>query len=40
MIVGTQIGARIAKRTKANVLEKLLGICILVVGARMIMAGL
>jgi uncharacterized membrane protein YfcA len=40
MIVGTQIGARIAKRTKAKVLEKLLGICILVVGARMIMAGL
>ena len=36
IVVGTQIGARLAKRTKARVLEKLLGFCLLIVGSRMI----
>jgi len=35
IVVGTQIGARLARRVRARILEKLLGICLLVVGARM-----
>ncbi len=37
IVVGTQIGARIARRTKARVLEKLLGICLLFVGFRLLL---
>jgi uncharacterized membrane protein YfcA len=36
IVIGTQIGARLAKRTKARVLEKLLGFCLLIVGFRMV----
>ncbi len=36
IIIGTQIGALLARRTKAKILENILGICLLVVGARMI----
>ncbi len=38
IIAGTQIGAFLAKRTKARILEKMLGACLLVVGARMIVS--
>ncbi len=38
IVVGTQIGARLARRTKARVLERLLGVCLLIVGVRMIVA--
>lgn len=38
IVAGTQIGARLARRTKARVLERLLGMCLLIVGVRMIAA--
>lgn len=37
IVVGTQIGARLARRTKARVLEKILGLCLLVVGFKLIL---
>jgi uncharacterized membrane protein YfcA len=37
IVIGTQIGARLAKRTKARVLEKLLGVCLLIVGSKLVM---
>jgi hypothetical protein len=36
IVLGTQIGPLLARRTRAKVLEKILGVCLLVVGARML----
>jgi len=36
IVGGTQIGAFLARRTRARVLERMLGVCLLVIGGRML----
>lgn len=36
IIIGTQIGAFLAKKTRARFLERMLGVCLLIMGARML----